>query len=80
MNATMKSETKSSGAAGKTVARPRLVKAVDRDAAREKRVAHDRELRAKRELSLNAILNRAVGCAPRDPRLLFDSLFEAAEG
>ncbi len=75
MNATMKSETKSPDGQ-----RPRLVKAVDRDAARQKLAARELELRAKRELSLDAILNRAVGCARRDPRVLFDALFEAAEG
>lgn len=59
---------------------PRLVKAADRAADREARIRQARAMRAKRELSLNAILNRAVGCAPRDPRALFDSLFEVAEG
>jgi hypothetical protein len=62
------------------VAKPRLVKASDRAADREASLQHARELRAKRELSLNAILNRAVGCAPRNPRALFESLFEVAEG
>ncbi len=79
MNATIKSEAKSPH--GPEAAQgPRLVKAVDRDAARQKRAARELELRAKRELSLDAILNRAVGCARRDPRVLFDALFEAAEG
>lgn len=59
--------------------RPRLVKAADRVADRRRKLDRERELQAKRELSLNAILNRAAGCAPRDPRALFDALFEVAE-
>lgn len=60
--------------------RPRLVKAATRAADREARLQRARELRAKRELSLNAILNRAAGCAPRSPRAMFDALFQAADG
>jgi hypothetical protein len=56
------------------------VKAADRAADREARLERAREQRAKRELSLNAILNRAAGCAPRSPRAMFDALFQAAEG
>ena len=61
-------------------ARPRLVKAADRVADREARLQKAREQRAKRELSLNAILNRAAGCSTRSPRAMFDALFQAAEG
>lgn len=60
--------------------RPRLVKAAVRAADREARLQKAREQRAKRELSLNAILNRAAGCSPRSPRAMFDALFQAAEG
>ena len=60
--------------------RPRLVKAAVRAADREARLQRVREQRAMRELSLNAILNRAAGCSPRSPRAMFDALFEVAEG
>lgn len=61
-------------------ARPRLVKAADRAADREARLQKALELNAKRELSLNAILNRAAGRAPRSARAMFDALFEVAGG
>ncbi|MCC6742673.1 MAG: hypothetical protein IT175_02320 [Acidobacteria bacterium] len=37
------------------------------------------ERRARRELSLAAIFNRAAGCRRRDTRALFDALFDVAE-
>jgi len=70
--------TAPSGTPKPLAGRPRLVKAAE-DA--ENRMARQREAaerRARRELSLTAILDRAAGCRPRDPRALFDSLFEAA--
>lgn len=61
------------------VSRPRLVKAADRAAEAQARRQKARDLRAKSELSLNAILNRATGRRPENSKALFDSLFKAAE-